>query len=210
MRYLEERTGEGQPAMPAPELPPDAAASPASRPRAPDRRARISSAGDRSGPAPRWDSAGTSLTMPRGIQYSGRIGPCETLTVEGVVQTQLDDCRNLAIPGRGVFRGTADVKTADISCTLQGSLRARGTLTVRASPRIVSESLSFAEFGIERGGRLTGAVWPLADDVGEASPARPSTRPRLTVDVHLPSPSGARLLRSAHQGSGVLWPVTLL
>ena len=174
MRNLEERTGVGQPAMPAPQLPRDAAASPAGRPRAPDRRARISSAGDRSGPAPRWDSAGTSLTIPRGIRYSGRIGPCERLIVEGVVEAELAECGMLAIAAGGAFRGTADVETADISGTLEGPLRVRGTLTVRGSARILSEALSYAEIEIERGGTVTGAVRPVAEDMGEASPASTS------------------------------------
>ena len=36
----------------------------------------------------------------------------------------------------GVFRGGADVETADISGTVEGSLTVRQNLTVRASARI--------------------------------------------------------------------------
>ncbi len=187
--------------MPAPELPPDAAAAAASRPRAPNRRARISSAGNRSGATPRWDSAGTSLTIPRGIQYSGRIGPCERLTVEGVVETELDGCRVLAVAAGGVFRGTADVETAEISGTLEGSLRVRGTLTVRASARILSDSLSYAEIEIERGGTVTGSVRPLPKDAEQTSPAgtaQPATV-RPTSTDHLP---GATLTAQARRPDG--------
>lgn len=163
MRIMEERAGTGRQAMPEPVTRPGAAESPTIPASGPDRRGGIPSSGNRSGPAPRWDSAGTTLTIPRGIRYSGRIGPCERLIVEGVVETELDGGRVLAVAGGGVFRGRADVETADISGTLEGQLRVRGTLTVRASARIVSESFSYGELEIERGGVVAGTARP-ADD----------------------------------------------
>ena len=148
--------------------PPDAAAIPANPVSQPPWIARFPAPADRPGSLPRPDSAGTTLTIPRGIRYSGRIGPCERLTVEGTVETELDGCRVLAVAGDGVFRGRADVETADISGTLEGPLRVRGILTVRASARILSEALSYAEIEIERGGVIAGAVRPLP---GDAQPA---------------------------------------
>ena len=161
---MEVRTGPARLTIPATPPRPDMADFPASRASAADRRARVPSAGNRSGAAPPWDSAGTTLTIPRGIHYSGRIGPCEGLTVEGVVETELDGCRRLAVAGGGVFRGRADVETAEIRGALEGPLRVRGILTVGASARILSESISYAELEIERGGIVIGVVRPLPED----------------------------------------------
>lgn len=165
---MEERPGPDRRRATAP---PDAAAAPANPVSRPGRIARFPAAANRPGSLPRSDSAGTTLTIPRGIRYSGRIGPCESLTVEGTVETELVSCRVLAVGGEGLFRGCADVEAADISGTLEGPLRVRGTLTVRASARVVSESLSYAEIEIERGGVIAGAVRPLPEDAERAAPA---------------------------------------
>ena len=84
--------------------------------------------------------------------------------VEGVVETELDGCRVLMVAASGVLRGSADVERADISGTVEGSLTVREILTVRASARILSESISYGELEIERGGTVTGAVRPLLED----------------------------------------------
>ena len=173
---MEERAGLGRQAMLEPVTRPGAAEPPTIPASAPDRRARISLSGNRSGPAPRWDSAGTTLTIPRGIRYSGRIGPCERLTVEGTVETELGGCRVLEVAWGGVFRGRADVETADVSGTLEGPLRVRGTLTVGASARIVSDSLSYGELEIERGGVLAGTARPADDSLQDRiEPVLPNT-----------------------------------
>ena len=80
------------------------------------------------------------------------------------VETELGGCRALAVAAGGAFRGRADVETAEISGTREGSLRVRGTLTVHAAARILSEPLSYAEIEIERGGMVTGGVQSLPED----------------------------------------------
>ena len=89
--------------------------------------------------------------------------------VEGAVETELDGCRVLMVAASGVFRGSADVERADISGTVEGSLTVREILTVRASARILSKSISYGELEIERGGTVlaskpVGLLW----GVGEA------------------------------------------
>ena len=113
---------------------------------------------------PGADSDGKTLTIPRSISYSGRIGACERLTVEGVVEADISGCRVLVVAAGGVFRGSADVETADISGTVEGSLNVRRNLTLRASGRIVAETLSCGELEIERGGILIGTVRPLGKE----------------------------------------------
>ena len=133
----------------------------------PSRRARRADVPTAATPArlvPGADSEGKTLTIPRSISYSGRIGSCERLMVEGVVETEIDGCRVLMVAASGVFRGSADVERADISGTVEGSLTVREILTVRASARILSKSISCGELEIERGGTVTGAVRPLLED----------------------------------------------
>ena len=128
------------------------------------RRGRIPAAGTPGGLAPRADSEGKALTIPRSISYSGRIGSCERLMVEGDVETEIHGCRVLAVAASGVFRGSVDVERADISGTVAGSLTVRELLTVRASGRILCGSLSYGELEIGRGATLTGTVRPLPDN----------------------------------------------
>ena len=146
---------------PPPEAPPALPARVRSRP---GRRAEVPAATTAGLPAHGADSEGKTLTIPRSISYSGRIGSCERLMVEGAVETELDGCRVLAVAASGVFRGSADVERADISGTVEGPLTVRELLTVRASARILSESISYGELEIERGGTVTGTVRPLPED----------------------------------------------
>ncbi len=145
--------------MPADTLPREAAPDPGGEVRSRPATARPAQAPVRL--VPGADSEGKTLTIARSISYSGRIGSCERLIVEGVVETELDGCRVLAVLPGGVFRGSADVETADIRGTVEGSLTVRQLLTLRASGRIVSETLSCGELEIERGGILMGTVRPL-------------------------------------------------
>ena len=52
------------------------------------------------------------------------------------MRERLYGCGVLMVAAGGVFRGGADVETADISGTVEGSLTVRQNLTVRASARI--------------------------------------------------------------------------
>jgi len=141
-----------------PEAPPDRGDGVRSRPALPA-TARPAQALGRL--APGADSEGKTLTIPRSISYSGRIGSCERLIVEGAAETGLEGCRVLVVAEGGVFRGSADVETADIGGTVEGSLTVREILTVRASARIHSDSIFYGELELDRGGTVTGTLQPL-------------------------------------------------
>ena len=113
--------------------------------------------------SPGADSEGKCLVVGRSIALSGRIESCEKLIVEGTVETEMSGCRELEIARTGVFKGTAEVESADISGTVEGTLTARGVLTLRASGR-VQGNISYGQLEIERGGTLIGDVQPLSDD----------------------------------------------
>ncbi len=150
------------PDEPAARPPSEAASPPSPRPQLP-RRARTPAPGSPAGLAPRADSEGKTLTVPRGISFSGWIGSCERLTVEGTVETEIHACRFLTVAASGAFRGSADVERADISGTVEGFLTVRELLTVRASGRILGGSVSYGELEIERGGTVIGTVRPLSE-----------------------------------------------
>ena len=113
---------------------------------------------------PGADSEGKTQTIPRGISYSGRIGSCERLIVEGAVETEISGCRLLSVAAGGVFRGSADVERADIGGTVEGSLTVREILTVRASGRIHSDSISYGELELDRGGTVTATLQLLGEE----------------------------------------------
>ena len=143
--------------------PPEAAPPDSPRSRLPH-RARVPASGPPGGLAPGADSEGKTLTIPRGISYSGRIGACARLMVEGAVETEIHGCQVLTVAASGIFRGSADVERADISGIVEGSLTVCELLTVRASARILSGSIFYGELEIERGGTVTGTVRPLPGD----------------------------------------------
>ena len=112
---------------------------------------------------PGADSEGKCLVVSRNISLSGRIKSCEKLIVEGSVETEIDGCRELEVARTGVFKGNAEVETADISGSVEGSLTAREILVVRASGRIRG-NISYGQLEVERGGILVGEIQPCSDD----------------------------------------------
>lgn len=113
--------------------------------------------------APGADSEGKCLVVGRSIALSGRIDSCEMLVVEGSVETEMKGCRELEIARTGTFKGNAEVESADISGTVEGTLIVHSILTVRASGRVLG-NISYGQLEIERGGTLVGDVQPLTDD----------------------------------------------
>lgn len=140
------------------------AETPANADARPARRAAHPTAVPRVAAAPGNDSTGTTLTIPRAIAFAGRVGSCERIVVEGVLETDLDACRVLTVARGGVYRGTADIETADIAGTMEGTLTVREILTLHATGRILSEKISYGELVIERGGRAVGTFRPLVED----------------------------------------------
>ena len=109
------------------------------------------------------DSEGKCLVVSRSISLSGRIKSCEKLIVEGSVETEIDGCRELEVARTGVFKGNAEVETADISGSVEGSLTAREMLVVRASGRIRG-NISYGQLEVERGGIVVGEIQPCSED----------------------------------------------
>ncbi len=126
---------------------------------------------------PGADSEGKCLLVGRSISLNGQIQSCEKLIVEGSVETRMEGCRELEVARTGVFKGDADVETAEISGTVEGSLVVRETLIVRASGRVLG-TVSYGQLEVERGGVIIGEVHPCSeDDSREAIPVLAAESP---------------------------------
>lgn len=126
-----------------------AAAQPANQGRAPSSNARP--------PAER-----RALVVGKGISVQGTIQDAERLTVEGVVESSRIESNELVVALGGVFRGEAMVEDADIAGVCDGVVTARGTLTIRATGRVIGIARC-ARLQVEDGGQISGQIEMITD-----------------------------------------------
>ena len=100
---------------------------------------------------------GKKLIVGRDIELSGNISACDKLIVEGKVEANIKDCREMEIAGSGMFVGAAEISIAEISGTFEGTLVVKDILFVRSSGR-VRGTVRFGKLEIERGGEIVGDV----------------------------------------------------
>jgi cytoskeletal protein CcmA (bactofilin family) len=112
------------------------------------------------------------LTVGCGISLSGEINSCDTLVVEGEVQASLDHCNTMEIAKTGVFKGAAEIATADIAGLFDGDLVVRERLILRGTGRIIG-TVRYGDLEIERGGRITGTMELLPDAAETVSDTKP-------------------------------------
>ena len=58
---------------------------------------------------------GKKLVVGRDISLSGKISSCEKLVVEGTVEADIADCRELEVAEGGLFKGEAKIEVAEIA-----------------------------------------------------------------------------------------------
>ena len=100
---------------------------------------------------------GKKLIVGREIELSGNISSCDKLIVEGKVEANLKECREMEVTGSGTFKGEAEIEIAEISGTFEGTLTAKDILFVRSSGRVTG-TVRFGKLEIERGGEIVGDV----------------------------------------------------
>ena len=139
------------PTMPprAPEL---ARAPDSIRPPEPFRRP-----GDLGGQLRRNDSELRKLTVGREITLSGEITSCDKLIIEGSVEANLNNCRDVEIAESGLFKGSASIEEAEIQGRFEGNLVVRKRLLIKASGR-VSGTIRYGQLEIECGGQISGDI----------------------------------------------------
>ena len=137
----------GAPAAPGVTMPP----RPAGRPAAAERR---------------------TLVVGKGISLQGTVADAERLVVDGTVESQMIHASELQITHSGVFKGEVQVDDAEIAGVFDGTLTARGSLTIRATGRVLGVART-RKLSVEEGGQLSGRMEMLTD----AQAAAPMTAP---------------------------------
>jgi cytoskeletal protein CcmA (bactofilin family) len=108
-------------------------------------------------PAPASDPEGRKLIVGREIALSGEIRACDRLVVEGRVEAVLSDSRAIEVSSSGVFKGKAQIESAEISGVFEGELVVREKLIIHATGR-VQGNIRYGQIEIERGGVIAGQI----------------------------------------------------
>ena len=103
---------------------------------------------------------GKKLIVGRDIELNGKISSCEKLVVEGKVEANISECREIEITETGTFVGEAEIEVAEISGAFEGTINARDLLIVRSTGHITG-TIRFGKLEVERGGQIEGDVQAL-------------------------------------------------
>ena len=110
----------------------------------------------RANPSPRSVERRT-LVVGKGIALHGTIQDAERLVVEGVIESAKIEATEVSVALGGVFRGECVVEDADIAGVFDGTLTARGTLTVRGSGKVIGVARC-GRLQVEDGGQISGQI----------------------------------------------------
>jgi cytoskeletal protein CcmA (bactofilin family) len=119
------------------------------------------------------------LQLGKGISIQGSVTEAERIVIDGTMESQLLQCQELAISHSGVFKGEVQVEDADIAGVFDGTLTATGSLTIRATGRVLGVARS-RRLSVEDGGQLTGRMEMISET--SASPATPVAPPVRVVE----------------------------
>lgn len=97
-----------------------------------------------------------TLVIGPGINITGNIDACDTLIVEGRVETTVE-ARRLEIRPGGHFQGEATVAEAEIHGRYNGKLKVSGTLVLGRQGRIKG-STKYAALQVNKGGQISGEI----------------------------------------------------
>ena len=106
------------------------------------------------------------LSVGRGITLSGEISSCQKLFIEGTVEANLTNCRDLDIAESGLLKGSTSIDGAEVSGRFEGNLTVRKRLLIKATGR-VSGTIRYGQIEIECGGQLSGDIQ--AQPAGESA-----------------------------------------
>jgi cytoskeletal protein CcmA (bactofilin family) len=110
------------------------------------------------------------LSVGREITLSGEINSCDKLFIEGSVEANLTNCRDVDIAEGGLFKGSASIEDAEVKGRFEGNLVVRKRLLIKATGR-VSGTIRYGQIEIECGGQISGDIQAqAAGETGEASP----------------------------------------
>jgi len=113
--------------------------------------------GEPAGQPRRNEAEVRKLIVGREITLSGEITSCDMLLVEGSVEANLTNCRDVDIAESGLFKGSASIEDAEIRGRFEGNLVVRKRLLIKASGR-VSGTIRYGQIEIECGGQISGDI----------------------------------------------------
>jgi len=122
------------------------------------------------------------LIVGRDIFLSGEIKSCNKLVVEGSVEAALRDCQTVEIADAGLFRGSAEIDTADVSGRFEGDLTVRSRLVIRTTGRITG-TVRYGQIEIERGGVISGQIEHIGSAASGAATSPGSSEGRDTAQA---------------------------
>jgi cytoskeletal protein CcmA (bactofilin family) len=127
---------------------------------------------EQSTPAPRkTETELRTLIVGREIALSGEITSCDRLVVEGSVEANLANCRDIDIAESGLFKGSASIDEAEIRGRFEGVLTVKKRLLIRSTGKVVGK-IRYGQIEVERGGQISGEI-SSAPNEGEATETRP-------------------------------------
>ena len=130
-------------------------------------------------PAPsRRDTDMRKLIVGREISLAGEITSCDLLVVEGSVEANLANCREIEISESGVFKGSASIEDAEIRGRFDGILNVRRRLLIHASGKVAG-TVRYGQLQIECGGQISGDVQ--AQPTTNEPPALMESRPLIAA-----------------------------
>ena len=110
------------------------------------------------------------LSVGREITLSGEINSCDKLFIEGSVEANLTNCRDVDIAEGGLFKGSAAIEEAEVRGRFEGNLTVRKRLLIKATGR-VSGTIRYGQIEIECGGQISGDIQAqAAGESGEVTP----------------------------------------
>jgi cytoskeletal protein CcmA (bactofilin family) len=127
---------------------------------------------------PKPDGEMRRLSVGREITLSGEINSCDKLFIEGSVEANLTNCRDVDIAEGGLFKGSASIEEAEVKGRFEGNLVVRKRLLIRATGRVAG-TIRYGQIEIECGGQISGDVQ--AQPAGEPGEATPDASPVRVV-----------------------------
>lgn len=118
---------------------------------------------------PRPVVEGRKLIVGRDIELTGSIQACDTLVVEGRVESDITDASVIEVAANGMFHGSAEVDHAEIAGTFEGTLTVNKKLSLARTGRIIG-TVRYATLEVEAGGQIQGSMEVLGQNA--APPAR--------------------------------------
>ena len=115
-----------------------------------------------------------TLIVGREISLSGEINSCNKLVVEGSVEANLQNCRDVDISETGLFKGSASIDEAEVRGRFEGNLTVRKRLLIRSTGKVTG-TIRYGQIEIECGGQISGDIQAQGhEDLIAAVPAAPA------------------------------------